>query len=138
MFCPGGKGEAGPRVLMIKDAYGRWTFPKGQVESGETPEAAALREIKEETGVGGSIEADLGPVRYFYTSPGGLVSKTVHYYLVKSDGREPAPQLSEVEDARWVEVEDALEMNGYENNERVLRRAIEIIRGGGGTEAARG
>ena len=38
------------QFLMILDGYGRWTFPKGGVEAGETPAQAAVREIEEETG----------------------------------------------------------------------------------------
>ena len=38
-------------LLLIKDSYGRWTWPKGKLEKDESPEDAAIREIGEETGL---------------------------------------------------------------------------------------
>lgn len=115
------------RILMIRDASGRWTFPKGIIEEGETPEVAALREVSEETGVTGTIEAPLGKVNYYYTLNKEVVYKTVHYFLVRSAGGEPVPQLSEIREAKWVSPAEAVAMNGYENNLRILEDAVKMI-----------
>lgn len=122
-----GSGRSAPKVLMIKDSYGKWTFPKGLIEKGETPEVAALREVREETGVSGVIERDLSSVNYFYTLNKQVISKTVYYFLVRSDRTDPVPQLSEILDARWVEPGEALGLSGYENNLGVLKEAIAAI-----------
>ncbi len=53
-FSAGGiviKRSNGTKVLLIKDRFGKWTWPKGHIEKGETSEDAALREITEETGL---------------------------------------------------------------------------------------
>ncbi|NPV69054.1 MAG: NUDIX domain-containing protein [Firmicutes bacterium] len=123
-------GEAGrePRILMIHDAFGQWTFPKGLVEDGESVEETALRELREETGIEGTIEHSLGRAHYFYhTSGRDLVSKTVHYFLVRSEPREPVPLLAEIRDAKWVDLVETRRLNGYRNNLDVLDKAIELI-----------
>jgi len=122
-----GSTWVGPRILMIKDRYGRWTFPKGQIEEGETPEVAALREVREETGVSGEIERSLGRVHYHYTLDERVISKTVHYFLVRSERVDLVPQLSEIVEARWFESREALGLNGYDNNATVLRGAVDVI-----------
>ena len=83
----------GPQVALIK-ANGRWSFPKGNIEKDETPEATALREIAEETGLPLSrlrIVTQLPPVKYAFRWGDGLVFKTVHNYPVQSGRRSTAP-----------------------------------------------
>lgn len=119
------RGEgAAARVLLIRDRYGRWTFPKGHLEAGETPEAAALREIREETGCSGSIRAPLGATTYRFQTATAAVEKRVEFFLVEADGAELRPEPGEVEEARWVTVDEALVRLGYDNMLPVLNRAI--------------
>ncbi len=117
-------------VLMIVDSYSRWTFPKGLIEPGETPEQAAIREIGEETSVRGEIEAPLGETHYRYHGGSrGLVDKTVHYYLVRATGDGQAkPLLDEIKDARWCGLDEAIALSAYPNNRDILARAVELIR----------
>lgn len=121
-----GKAE----VLMIIDSYSRWTFPKGLIEPGETPEQAAIREIGEETSVHGEIEAALGETHYkYHGGPRGLIDKTVHYYLVRATGDgEAKPLLDEIKDARWCSLDEALAWSAYPNNREILARAVELVR----------
>jgi len=100
-------------ILMIADRVGRWSFPKGLVQRDEAPEAAALREIAEETGVTGRIEAELGASHYMYRRSGGLVNKTVHFYLVAAATTALQPQLEEVSDARWFPAVEALAVSAF-------------------------
>src|SRR2546426_11321091 len=56
-----------PRILLLKHSSGKWMLPKGTIEEAETPEAVALREGREETGISNvRVMADLGEERYYF------------------------------------------------------------------------
>ena len=115
--------------LLVEDSYGRWALPKGKVESRESPEQAALREVREETGLSDlTIRAALPTVEYVYTDPGGmLVFKIVHFFLIEAPpDAQPAPDRNEIGDARWFDARGMLEHFGYDNSQELLRRAIEL------------
>lgn len=115
-------------LLMIHDSYGRWTFPKGFIEEGETAREAALRELREETGIAGRILSELGAVRYFYTRPDReIVRKQVWFYLVEAQGGELRPQVEEIRGARWVPLADAKRTLEYRNMQPVLGRALRTL-----------
>ena len=103
---------------MIK-ADGRWSLPKGGIEKGEKPEATALREIAEETGLPINqlrLIQRLPDVSYAFGWHGTVVFKTVSNYLVELSGDATlAPQLSEVEDARWFRPEVARRSISFRN-----------------------
>lgn len=117
-------------VLLIKDSYGRWTWPKGHIESGETPEQAALREVSEETGLKEiEIEKELGRQEYRFRLEGKLVFKTVHVFLLKaSPGESLNMQVSEVRDARWFTPEEASRKIEYEGSRALLEKGIALFR----------
>ncbi len=113
--------------LMILDGYGRWTFPKGVVEDGETPEAAAVREIEEETGVKGLVEGELGQTKYIYHHPRkGRVHKTVTFYLLRYIGGRVRPQNGEVAEAEWVSPEEAAARADYDGYEALVSKAVDL------------
>ena len=121
-----------PEVLLVKDSYGRWTWPKGKLEKGETPEQAALREIREETGLGNTeIICRLGETKYFYRLKGKLIFKTVYVFLLRCTGNESLKiQREEIQDAAWLPVKQALQKLEYRGAAAFLRKAVKKFRDG--------
>ncbi len=118
----------GLQFLMILDGYGRWTFPKGGVEEGETPPEAAVREIEEETGIKGSVVGELGQTKYIYHHPRkGRVHKTVTFYLLRYSGGRLRPQDGEVAEAEWVAPEEAARRADYEGYGELVRKAVALV-----------
>lgn len=119
------------KIQMIRDRYGKMTLPKGKLEQGERFEEAALREIKEETGITGKIVVPLTVVRYKYlTQNGDEVDKEVHYFLVEATGGTLTPQVEEIEDVNWYTPDEAWEIqrtSGYLNNNEVLQIALKRL-----------
>jgi len=133
-FAAGGiviKKERGrPRVLLIKDSYGRWIWAKGHIEKKETVEKAAIREVSEETGLKElRIVERLGKQEYYFTLKGKRIFKTVYVFLIKASSREKlAIQRSEIQAARWFWPEEALEKIEYKGSRDLLKKAISVFR----------
>lgn len=95
------------------DRHGRllWTLPKGHIEQGETAEQAAIREVREETGIAGEIVAELGVIDFWFVAEGRRIHKTVRHYLMRRVGGELTTADHEVEEIAWVplpEIRDRL------------------------------
>ncbi len=104
-----------------------WGLPKGGIEPAETPEEAALREVREETGLVGRIEDSLGDIRYAYVWDGVRIRKRVHFFLVRATGGRLADHDEEMEDVRWFPLDRAMGVAAYEGEREVLRRAAERL-----------
>ncbi len=116
------------RILLLQHEAGKWMLPKGTIEAGETPEAVALREVAEETGLRNvRIVRDLGEERYlfFWKTEDTYYDKTVHYYLMEFlGGEEACPQREEgFVRCDWVSVGEALDRIKYKETREVVRRA---------------
>lgn len=119
----------GPRVLLICDSYRNWGFPKGHLESGEHAEAAAVREVSEETGLT-SLEllADVQTIDWHFRFRGRLVHKVCHFFLMRTIDHATTPQAAEgITACRWVPFDEADRLISYENARQVLHRAHGIL-----------
>jgi 8-oxo-dGTP pyrophosphatase MutT (NUDIX family) len=120
------------RILLLQHEAGKWMLPKGTIEAGETPEAVALREVAEETGLHNvRIVRDLGEERYlfFWKTEDTYYDKTVHYYLMEFlGGEETCPQREEgFVRCDWVSVSEALQRIKYRETREVVRRAEAVL-----------
>jgi 8-oxo-dGTP diphosphatase len=104
-------------VLLVHRAhYDDWTLPKGKLEDGESWEAAALREVEEETGLACELGAEAGRTRY---RDGRGRDKEVRYFLMTARS-EPSPR-DEVDEVRWVPLRDAAALLTYRRDADLLR-----------------
>jgi 8-oxo-dGTP pyrophosphatase MutT (NUDIX family) len=120
------------QILVLQHEGGKWMLPKGTIETGETPEAVALREVGEETGLSNvRVVTDLGRERYsfFWRTEDTFYDKTVHYFLLEFlGGEEPSPQREEGFVAvEWVPVDVALARIKYKETREIVRRAREAL-----------
>lgn len=111
-----------PRVLVVhRPEYDDWSFPKGGVKDGESFEQAAVREVMEETGLACRILGRLSVTRYrVRTRKGSLRPKAVHYFLMECEAGEISTDGEEVDQACWLEIEEARRRLSYEHDKRLL------------------
>ena len=104
-----------------------WSLPKGHLERGESLEAAAVREVTEETGITGRVLAPLGVIDFYFTAEGRRVHKTVHHYLLIAEGGELNNDDAEVEEVAWVPLDELPERLAYADERRLLARVPELL-----------
>ena len=110
-------------AMIATRGRSRWGLPKGAVSKGETSEAAALREVQEETGLEAQIVKPLDTIEYFFRAGDSLIRKRVDFYLMQHTGGTLTPQLSEVDAAEWVELGEAIERASFESERKLLEIA---------------
>lgn len=117
--------EGVPHVALIATRNkSRWGLPKGAVDSGETSEAAALREVREETGIEARIVRLLDTIEYFFRAGDVLIHKTVDFYLMDYVAGDLVPQLSEVDAVEWVELAASVRRASFDSERKLLEMAL--------------
>ncbi len=106
-----------------------WSLPKGWVEKGEKVEQAALREVKEETGLDTRIVTRIDTINYWFFNPKEhvRVKKTVYFYLMEATSGDISRHDFEVKEVRWFPIEEAIALCAYSGERSVLKKCKEIL-----------
>ncbi len=118
VIVPTRRGAQGQRVLGL---------PKGHVDPGENAEQAATREVREEAGVEADLRRKLGDVRYFYQRDGQRIFKMVRFFLFDYRSGALEDHDDEVEEARWMPLEEAARALSYRGEREMVQRALSAL-----------
>lgn len=124
-------GSGAVEVALIATNGGqRWGLPKGHVRRGETAEAAAVREIAEETGLSGEIDHHLATIDYWFRAGSTRIHKYVDFFLVRYVTGGLIPQQAEVDDARWFLLDEAVNLASFEREREILQQVQRLFNRG--------
>lgn len=126
------------QIVMIKDSYGKWTFPKGHVQEGESYTRAAVREIFEETGLRNIRRvAGLGNIDIWFRDnfhqKGVLVRKFIHYFLFEAGSNtcliKPLIENSQetIRALKWVNLNDVIRKSAYKDMQQIVLLALQKL-----------
>lgn len=133
VYRPGPEGQ--PEVVLIRPRGDeRWALPKGWVEKDESPQDAALREVREETGVTARAVEALERIEYWFRTRQGsspvLVHKYVDFFLMAAEEGDLADHDHEVDEARWFPLDQAVTMAAFKSERQVLEMARDRLASG--------
>ncbi len=133
-FSAGGvvyrKSGSAPEVIILTRGEGKvFCLPKGKIEKSETPQEAALREVKEETGLNGIIEREIGKIKYWFYSDEDKASvrKTVTFFLIKYESGDTSDHDTDAEEVRWLPIGEALKIMSYPSEREIAEKAKELL-----------
>jgi 8-oxo-dGTP diphosphatase len=118
-------------ALISVGENNRWQLPKGLVDRGESTEEAALREVREEAGIDTEMTDRIDRLEYWYlsTERGQRVRyhKFVYFYLLRYKSGDVRDNDDEVNEARWVDIDDAIKMLAFDNEKKIMEKAKGLI-----------
>jgi 8-oxo-dGTP pyrophosphatase MutT (NUDIX family) len=107
-----------------------WCLPKGHIETGESPEQAAVREVAEETGIDAEIIHSIGIIDYWFTGDDRRVHKVVHHFLLEARGGTITTDNDpdhEAEVAEWIPVADLTTRLAFPNERKMAQAAAQLL-----------
>ena len=115
--------------LLLHYPHGHWDLPKGKIEKGESKEQAALRELKEETGLETEIVNGFSEqYHYFFKQDGELMKKTVYFFI--GEALSDSVTLSEEHiGSEWLSFEKSMKRLTFDNTKMVLEKAEAFLAG---------
>ena len=117
-------------VIVAVGGNNRWQLPKGLVEKDENPKIAAVREAREEGGIDSEVVEHIETVEYWYAGLDGgervRFHKRVYFHLLRYVSGETSNHDWEVNEARWVAIDDAMSQLAFENERRVVEQARQL------------
>ena len=113
------------KVLLVQEAKGHWGLPKGHIEGNETEEEAAIREVKEETNLDVEIDTSIRYELNYIVEPD--IEKTVCFFPAKNVSGKIKRQESEINEIKWIPVEEAVTVITYDNAKEMLSRALKEL-----------
>ncbi|MBO0767852.1 MAG: NUDIX domain-containing protein [Solirubrobacterales bacterium] len=133
-FSYGGVVVRGDKIVVTvpikrsQDGSKVLALPKGHAESGETPQEAALREVREEAGVKGKLGPEIGHVTYHYERKKKMRYKQVTFYLIEYRSGDPDDHDHEMEDAYWLSFDKAIKRLTYKGEREIVVRAQKMAK----------
>lgn len=106
-----------------------WVLPKGHLEVGETSQQAAVREVREETGLDSRVIESLGDIDYWFVQDDLRVHKTVHHFVLESVGGTLGTDDLEVSEVAWVPIAELIGRLRYASERRLIRQLPGIVPG---------
>ena len=114
-------------VLVRRHLPPLWALPKGTPAAGETLEETAVRETREETGLAVEVEEPIQSIVYFFVRGRTRFHKTVHFFLMRPTGGNLDEHDHEFDEARWVQMEEALQLMTHATERSVVERAAGLL-----------
>jgi 8-oxo-dGTP pyrophosphatase MutT (NUDIX family) len=112
-------------VVRVRDEI--LALPKGHPEKGESSQDAALREVREETGLEATPVEKLGDIKYWYARDGDRVMKIVSFFLFTYRSGRLEDHDHEVEEALWIPLEEAPERLAYRSEKEIAQTALSRV-----------